>query len=274
MKIIYFITLLPFSLSSYAQSDTVIINNEKIACLIKEITPEAVKYTLPGEDVINSVYKNGVQKIIFKSGRIQTFAESTSYKTVTDVMDYDKVTITSVEGEIKGLFKIVDVSAKAKGTTVYSNQEKVKDRAYKKLKIEAAMFGGNIVFLTNQRTEGNKYGTYFTAGSTAETNLTGVAYSNTLPDYDKFKALVGQKTVFNSVMFYKLWASDSDVSKDNYKKPFNIKNIINNNGIITIEGDLTGQKTIHTFQLAGFDDKHFSIAYKDKDTMYNVTIEL
>ena len=51
-------------------------------------------------------------------------------------------TITQVEGEIKGLFKVGEVSSKAKGTTTFSNQERVKERAYKKLKIQAAMMGG------------------------------------------------------------------------------------------------------------------------------------
>jgi len=145
--------------------DTVVINNQKIACSVKEITPDAIKYTYPGEDVINSVFKNTVQKVIFKSGRIQTFAEATSYKEITNVMDFDKVTITSVESEVRGLFKLGDVSSKAKGTTVYSNQERVKDRAYRKMKIQAGMLGANIVYLTNQRTEGNHY-SYFTGGST------------------------------------------------------------------------------------------------------------
>lgn len=257
-----------------AQTDTIVLNNQKIACVVKEVTPEAVKYSFLGEDLINSVYKNGVQKIIFKSGRIQTFAEATSYKIITNVMDYDKVTITSVENEIKGLYKLGDVNAKAKGTTVYSNQEKVKERAYHKLKIQAAMVGANIIFLTNQRTEGNKYGTYFTSGSTAETNLTGVAYSNLLPDYDKFKTTIGNKTDCIAVKRYKLWASDSDVSDDVINKTFKITNILNENGVVIVEADLQGEKDFKRFQLVNFNENEFSIAYKDKGTAYNFTIKI
>ncbi len=270
-----FTTLLLMSVFTsfcYAQMDTVVVNNQKIACSVKEVTPDAVKYTFPGEEVMNSVYKNTVQKIIFKSGRVQTFAEASSYKTVTGVMDYDKVTITSVEGEIKGLYKLSDVSAKAKGTTVYSSQERVKNRAYKKLKIQAAMFGANIVYLTNQRTEGNKYGTYFTAGSTAETNLTGLAYSNTVPDFEKFKALLGTRTDFMALTKYELGASDADVSIDAIEKTFKISGITNENGVIVIQANLKGEDDIHTFQLAGFTDKNFSIAYRRKGTAYNLVI--
>src|ERR1700748_2824150 len=116
-----------------AQTDTIVINNQKTACSVKEITPDAVKYTYPGEDLINTVFKNSVQKIIFKSGRVQTFAESTSYKKVSGVMDFDNVTVTSVESEVRGLYKISEVGSKAKGTTVFSSMEKVKERAYHKL---------------------------------------------------------------------------------------------------------------------------------------------
>ena len=255
-----------------AQTDTVFTNNQKIACSVKEITPDAIKYTFPGEEVINSVYKNTVQKIVFKSGRVQTFAEATSFKTIAGVMDYDKVTTTSVESELRGLFKLADVSSKAKGTTVYSSQERVKDRAFKKIKIQAAMFGANIIYLANERTEGNKYGSYFTSGSTAETNLTGVAYSNMLPDYEKFKRLLGNKTNFLAIQLYKLGASDSDVSQDNINKSFTLSNISNDNGIITLQGQLQGERNITSFQLANFTDVSFSIAYKDKGTAYNVLL--
>ncbi len=275
VKFILVAALMTFvATSCFAQMDTVVVNNEKIACTVKEITPDAIKYTFPGEDVINSVYKNTVQKIIFKSGRVQTFAESTSYKSISSVMEYDNVSITSVESEVRGLYKLGDVSSKAKGTTVYSNQEKVKDRAYRKIKIQAAMFGANIVYLSNQRTEGNKYGSYYTSGSTAETNLTGIAYSNTLPDYDKFKKLVGTKTNFSAMQIYKLGASDSDVSQDAVNKSFTINNVINDNGIVFIEGLLQGEKNINRFQLANFTENSFSIAYKDKGTAYNVVVGL
>lgn len=266
--------LLVFSLYSLAQTDTVYSNNQKIACSVKEITPDAVKYTFPGEDLVNTVYKNTVQKIVFKSGRVQTFAEATSYKLVQGVMDYNNVTTTSVESEVKGLYKLNDVSSKSKGTTVYSSQERVKDRAYRKIKIQAAMFGGNIVLLTNQRTEGNKYGTYFTSSSTAETNLTGIAYSNILPDYEGFKRLVGNNTSFMAIKKFELDASDSDVSEDEVKKTFLITKVTNENGIVLIEGTLKGENNVNVFQLSNFTKDTFSIAYKYKGTAYNFVIKV
>ncbi len=258
----------------HAQTDTIVVNNQKTACTVKEITPDAVKYTYPGEDVLNSVYKNTVQKIIFKSGRIQTFAEATSYKKVSDVMDFDNVTVTAVESEVHGLFKISDVGAKAKGTTVYSSMERVKERAYHKLKLQASMFGANIIYLSDLKSEGNKYGGYWGGSSTTETNLTGIAYSNVLPDYDTFKKLVGTKTVFVAIKRFELGGSDSDVSQDNIDKPFSISNITNENGLILIEGNLKDEKNVTTFQVANFTTDTFSVAYRYKGTVYNFTIKI
>ncbi|MFD2872868.1 hypothetical protein ACFS5N_10345 [Mucilaginibacter ximonensis] len=261
-------------LSAHAQVDTVYSNNQKIACTVKEITPDAVKYIFPGEEVVNSVYKNTVQKIVFKNGRVQTFAESTSYKPVTKVMDFENVTMTSLEGEVKGLYKLSDVSSKAKGTTVYSSQERVKDRAYRKLKIQAAMFGANIILLTNQRTEGNKYGGYYQSGSPTETNLTGIAYSNQVPDNEAFKKLIGDKKDFITYTRFELDASDADVQVEASDKAFTISNISNENGVTMIEGNLKGEKNVFKFQLASMNDSSFSIAYKYKGSAYNYLIRL
>jgi hypothetical protein len=262
------------SFQSYAQTDTIISNNQKIACSVKEITPDAVKYTFPNEDLINTVYKNTIQKIIFKSGRMQTFAEATSYKTISGVMDFDKVTITSVESEVRGLYKIGDVSSKAKGTTVYSNQERVKDRAYRKMKIQAAMFGANVIYLTNQRTEGNKYGSYYSSGSTAETNLTGIAYSNALPDFEQFEKIIANHTTLLAIQKFELGASDSNVSINYIETVLTITNIINESGIVYIEGNLQGEKNVNRFQLVNYNNSNFSIAFKEKGTAYNFVIKL
>jgi len=255
----------------YSQSDTLLINNEKIPCTLIEITADAIKYTFPGEDLLNTVYKNSVQKIIYQNGRIQTFSESTSFKNVNSVDEFENVTLTAVESEVKGLFKLGDVSAKAKGATSLSNQERVKGRAYRKMKIEAAMMGANIIYLTHQRSEGNKSGIFQT--SNAETSLTGVAYTNQLPRYDDFINLVGSRKDFVTIAVNKMWSSDADVSRTSTKKNFKIINILNENGIVTIEGQLSGETSYNKFRLSNFTNEVFSIYYKNKSTAYNYEIK-
>lgn len=267
-----FSALLALSLNVIAQTDTLYTNNQKLSCTIKEVTEGAVKYTYPNEDLVNTVYKNSVQKIVFKSGRVQVFTEASSFKVVSSVPEFDKVTVTAVENEVKGLYKIGDVSSKAKGTTGFSNQERVKDRAYRKLKIQAAMMGANIVYLTNQRTEGNKFGGYFQAGSSAETNLTGVSYSNVVPDVANFKKLLNARTDFVAYEEYRLGGSSSDYSYKESAGKFSLSNVHDDNGIITIEGELEGLNKVNQFRLVGVSNDHFNIFYRDKSTVYNISV--
>jgi len=258
----------------YGQIDTIFSNNEKITCNVKEITPDAVKYTYPGEELLNSMYKNSVQKIVFKNGRVQTFAEATSFKKVNSVDDFENVAVTQVESEIKGLFKLGEVGSKAKGTTTLSNQERVKDRAYRKMKIVAAMMGANIIYLTNQRTEGNKPGAHDHAGTSAEANLSGVAYTNLLPSIDEFKKLINDKKNFTAMQETKLWSSASDMTKTSIQSKFIINSITNESGLIMINGILQETPKNITFRVVSFDQEYFNVYYEDKISSYNLKIKI
>ena len=273
-KLILSVFAAAFALPSIAQTDTIYSNSGKISCQVKEITPDAVKYVYPNEEVTNSVYKNTVQKIVFKNGRVQTFAEATSLKKVTNVNDYENVSITEVEGEVKGLFKLEEVSSKAKGTTTMSNQERVKERAYKKLKIQAAMMGANIVYLTNQRGEGNKVGSYYQSGSTAETSLSGVGYTNVLPNFDEFQKLIANRKDFAANTETKLWSSGSDMEQSQTERKFQIQSIVNENGLIYIIGKLEDESDYTKFRVVSFNSQSFNIFYKDKSTSYNYLIKI
>jgi hypothetical protein len=181
------------------------------------------------------------------------------------------VTLTAVESEVKGLFKLGDVSAKAKGATSLSNQERVKERAFRKMKIEAAMMGANIIYLTHQKSEGSQSG--YLHSSNAATSLTGVAYTNQLPRYDDFIKLIDSRKDFVTISENKMWTSDAKVSKTSANKTFKIINIINDNGIVTIEAELSGVTNYHKFRLSNFTNEAFSIYYQDKSTAYNYEIK-
>jgi hypothetical protein len=257
-----------------AQSDTIVSNNEKIPCTVKEITAEAVKYSFTGEELTNTLFKNVVQKIVFRNGRVQTFSEITAFKKVEDVNDFDKVTITQVESEVKGLFKLGDASAKAKGTTTLSNQERVKERAYRKFKIQAAMQGGNCIYLTNQRTAGNLQGGWYQASSSAEASLTGVVYSNEMPNYEHFKKLIADQTKFNTIQEYSLYSCLSNLTKCASQKQFTVFAVKNENGLIMIEGRLEGESKYTKFRVVSYTKETYTIFYEDKDAQYNLIIKI
>ena len=273
MKLLAFLFILFISSHSFGQVDTIFSANLKIGCTIKEITTDAVKFSYPGEDLINSVYKNTIQKIVFKSGRVQTFAESTSFKTVNNGRDYSNVSFTFVPSEVQGLVKLGDVSSKAKGTTVYSSMTKVKERAERKIKIQSAMMGANIVFIAQNNTTGNQVGSYFQAGKSTETNLNGVAYSSSMPTYDDFAKLIGQRKTFQTYEKYELAGSSADLDSTSFSKPVDLDKLYSENGLIMFDAKIKGIDG-KTFRVIDFSTFGFTLVWKDGDKIYNFLIKI
>lgn len=266
-----FLTLITLTISNlcFSQTDTIYSNNEKIPCNIKEVTTEAVKFSYIGEDLINSIYKNSVQKIVMKSGRVQIFSESTVFKKVESPTDFENVTITQIENDVKGLFRIGNVSSKAKGATALSAQEGLKARAYRKVKIQAALMGANVVYITNQKMEGVRY------GSTGETNLSGVSYTNITPNFNEFKKLIADRTNFTAIYKSSLIGDGSDdLSNLKMNKPFVISSIINENGLIMIEGKFDGSAKTTKFRVVSFTNEYFNIFFAGKGFLNNFKIKL
>jgi hypothetical protein len=262
-------SLLPLSLK--ANIDTIFTNNDKIICTVKEITPDAVRFTYPGEELINTVYKNTVQKIAFSSGRVQVFAESTSLKKVTGPGDFENVTTTKVESEVKGLFKLGEVSSKAKGTTDLSNQERVKQRALRKLKIEAAMMGANLVYITDSRTQGNVQGNEYTASQSSEASFTGVAYTNVLPKFSDFRAQFEGKKNLVATELVTLWSSGSDMTYKTVSQGVTIERIYDEAGLIMVDASVAKVKN-SIFRVVSFSGDSFVLVYRDKSSIYNLRV--
>ncbi len=282
-KQILFILGLAFSANVLAQMDTIFTFTEQIPCTVKEVSTESIKYSYPGEELLVAIYKNSVKEIHFKSGRVQAFSESVKFKSVNSVDDYESVTITKLESEIKGLYRLGEVSSKAKGTTGFSSMERVKKRAYAKLKMGAALMGANIVYLTDQNTRAaSNGGGHWEAnghysgggGNSTSTDLSGVTYTNELPSYSAFTGVIGEKRYFVCQTEAKLWDSGTSIDKFDTDDEFVIHEIINENGEIFLEAKLEGVRKITRFKVVNFTEDSFNIFYRLRSTIYNIEVKI
>lgn len=168
MKNIFLFSILFLSLNCLSQSvdttfkmkdkispvDTIFkMNGDILPVKITEINESNIKFIYPGEEFTNSIGKNSVLKIKFKSGRIQEFAPALNLVNVKSCLDWENVQISNIETEVSGLMKIDNIGAKAKGNTTMSSLGKLQSRAYNKIKMETAMLGGNVCYIINQNTE-------------------------------------------------------------------------------------------------------------------------
>ncbi|MDX5481186.1 MAG: hypothetical protein LPK07_05850 [Hymenobacteraceae bacterium] len=275
-----FITLLLLFAAQYgfAQSDTLYTIQDKIPCVIREITPETVKYSLYGEEVVNTVYRNTVQKIVFQNGRVQTFAETAAYRKLRSIHDFENVAVTKVESEVKGLYKIDEVTTSAQAGSMLTGMDKVHDRALRKMKVVAAMMGANVVYLTYVQAKGSDWGLgsggpfHRTYASAAESFLSGIVYTNELPNFEDFNSKITDKTVFRVVEKAQFAKTSDDIRVYPSKRKFTLKEVTQENGHITVVGALEGASKHKQFRVASFDKDFFYIYYQEKGVAYSVKV--
>lgn len=163
MKNIVLLILILTSYISFGQSDTIVKRSgEKLAVTIKSTDPNSVSFVYPNEEAINTLSKNVIEKIIYKSGRIEVCSQSTKLEEVNGEEDWEKVIITTNEADVIGLTKISDVAGKSSlGGAMKSASDK---KAREHLKKEAAKLSCSIVLITTYSND--YYGT----------KINGVAY--------------------------------------------------------------------------------------------------
>lgn len=270
-SVILLLSLLGGIFTAKAQVDTIYTHEERIPCNIIEITETAAKFQYPGEPHNNSLSLNAVSKIVFRSGRVQEFASRTSFRHLASPLEWEQVGIASVESEIQGLYKLDDVSSKAKGTTEFSNQERVKRRALDKIKMQAAILGANVLYMAQMRSEGAKANFWTGASTTAETSLFGVAYSSQMPRTDAVTALVNGQTQLPVVEEVSLANSDSRYYQSKLTKTLTVNRIYDDSGLVMIDGSLSGCKESR-FRVTFCNDNNFYIAYKTRRGVFSYKV--
>lgn len=279
-QIISFLLLFFAAEYSFAQSDTLYTIHDKIPCVIKEITPEAVKYAIPGQELINTAYRSTVQKIVYQDGLVQTFTEVPAYKKLRSIHDFENVTVTRVEDEVEGLYKVRDVTTSAQVGSLVAGRDNVQERALREMKIIAAMMGANVVYLTNLQPRGTDRRLrsagpfqHFHA-STVETFLSGIIYTDELPNFDEFNSTIAGKTVFKIVEKAQFTKTADDIRVYSSKRKFTLKEVKDENGHIVVVGALDGASKHNQFRVATCDKDFFYIYYQEKGVSYNVKLAI
>jgi hypothetical protein len=254
--------------SAESPYDSIFTSRGKMAVNIKEITDDAVKFSYPGEELTNSVHKNTVYKIRLKSGRVEQFADMASMAVVRSGEDWEKVTVTLLENDLKGLVKLETISTKATGTTAFASAEAVRERAYKKLRIQTAMLGGNTVFVS-EKSKGTSGGSLM-GPSTKSTALDGIAFAFAKPDFAEFKKILDGKTEFKYLLQQSLGGGTSELSIDNVVDQPTVKltDAKTLNGFIVLKANIKGEERTE-FRVIFFDDKTIVLMYRDKNKIFN-----
>ena len=132
---------------------------------VKNISEYDITYSYPNETVTYTVSRNVIEEIRFATGRTEKINKAVIVK---DEDDWEKVRITSVPSDIKGLKFIGTVRANKTITFSFKIGEALEaldNQIQRKLKYEAAALGAHIILRESKIT--------FVNGSSL---MTGKAY--------------------------------------------------------------------------------------------------
>jgi hypothetical protein len=173
--LLFALFLSSLSLSAQTKSDKLYLIDEMKEVIVEEVGNNTIKYRHLNENTSYVISKHQVKRIEFASGREEIF--ESPFKPVISANDFENVFITYLPQDIEGLHFRGEVYSKAAGVTALSSINNVKNRAVKKIKIEAAMLGANVIFVGNTFQRGNQFGNEYTPPNSTMTTLSGTAYS-------------------------------------------------------------------------------------------------
>ena len=220
-SILLFVPLALFGQDSLNSDSLYFIDGKVEGVEIIEIDDLNVKYKYRGEPFAISTNLKKISKILTAKGRIIQFEHTLKKKTVFTIEDWDKVEITNLSSDVEGLNRIGNVTGKAKGLTTLSSSGKIQNRAMNKMRMQAAFYGCDVVYMLNQTNTDTKFGTNYSAGQTAGSTLSGTCYSINKPNL----SLVSEGA-YDLTKVYKLGLNDmtyKDLPVNNLNKKIYIQ---------------------------------------------------
>ena len=153
------IFLLLVAISSFLNAQTsnediiIKINGDSIKVNIISVD-EKINFNYPNEKVISLLSKNCINKIIFGSGRVETFSEKIL---INSIQDWEKVIITTNPEDVKCLVRKGEVRASANNTWNFDSAMVVEKKAMEKFKKEATKLKAHIILIEDQFKKGTTY---------------------------------------------------------------------------------------------------------------------
>lgn len=151
--------------------DTIIkLGGKKIICSVKKVGASSVTYSLPNSVVQQEILRKDIEKIIYKSGKVDVFNKPVF--SVVDKLNWQAVMITENEEDVQGLYKRGVIKATASSGS--RSPKAAKQSATIRMQKKAANMGALIVLVIRSEMKGGY-------GEIPGWELEGIAYSDTPP---------------------------------------------------------------------------------------------
>lgn len=125
-------------------------DGKKLLVDVKKIYLNDLYYSFPGETKVHKMDQRLVQKIEYKSGKVEVLNETPPK--VREVGDYRKVKVTSNPDDVEGLIEVAKLEAPAEGSSRGNSSLKSLERtATIVLRRKAALVNADIILITDKK---------------------------------------------------------------------------------------------------------------------------
>ena len=148
-KLFVFIFSLFFGVTSFAQDKVILKNGEELNVKVVKNNEKTIEFLYPGESMVNEKNKREIKKIVYESGREETFNVGINVPEIKGEKDWEKVVETYLEADVEGLTRVDEIKATSGWGGAMASSAGYKG-AIKKLKKKAAKLGAGVILIHGQ----------------------------------------------------------------------------------------------------------------------------
>jgi hypothetical protein len=201
-------------------------------------------------------------------GQKPAFQQGTKFKLVSNINDYENITLINSVEESVGLYKIGHVSASSGGIKMFNSKEDLEKKTITKLKMGGALMGASVIRVANMLIKNKEYSVDWDRNK----ELAGTAYSLTPLDFDAFAKLLGNKSEYFSVSGIELSSTSVNFSKRDKTTKLNVTSLKKEDYAIIINGKLHGDAG--KYQVVYFDSESFDVFFMDDKGSYRIKFKI
>ena len=149
----YLLVACALLLATYGNAQDVLMlhNGDSVKGKVIERRDKYITFIYQGEESINTIGVNAINKIHYQSGRTEFITEKIK---ITSAADWKNVRVVYDKDEVMGLRSLGQVEKHSSGTWSFSiSAGHFSEKTLKKLRQEAAKRGGRIVLVFNSQSQ-------------------------------------------------------------------------------------------------------------------------
>lgn len=131
--------------------DTIVrLGGKKLPCKVMNVSSSTILYSTPGKTESLAVDRKEVEKIIYKTGRVEVFNKP--LLTMVEEGQWESILVTREEKDVQGLYNRGVITAKSSPSN--RSKKAAKQSAIIKLQKKAANLKGSMILLTKEEAIG------------------------------------------------------------------------------------------------------------------------